>query len=56
MRRDLRLKKWIENFGSIVALIGLGSMGGAAEGQGNLIVAIAVFIIGFSIVMWGYQK
>ena len=56
MRRDLRVKKWIENIGSMVALIGLGCMGGASEGQGNLIVAITIFIIGFSIVLWSYQR
>lgn len=56
MRRDLKAKKWIDAFGSMASLIGLGGIAGAAEGQGNLIVAITVFCIGFAIVLWGYQR
>ena len=56
MRRDLKAKKVIDAIGSVASLIGLGGIAGAAEGQGNLVVAIAVFIIGFSIVLWGYQR
>ena len=56
MRRDLRVKKWIENLGSVMALLGLGFIGGAAEGRGNLVVAIAIFVVGFSIVLWGYER
>lgn len=56
MRRDLKVKKWIESIGSVVALLGLGFIGGAAEGRGNLLIAIAVFIFGFSVVLWGYQR
>ena len=56
MRRDLKVKKWIDAFGSMTALLGLGGIAGAAEGQGNLVVAIAFFIVGFSIVLWRYQR
>lgn len=56
MRRDLKVKKWVENIGAITSLLGLGFIGGAAEGQGNLMLAIGVFIVGFSIVLWGYQR
>ena len=56
MRNDLKVKKWIDAVGAVMALVGMGGMAGAAEGQGNILVAIAVFVIGFSIVLWGYQK
>jgi uncharacterized membrane protein YtjA (UPF0391 family) len=56
MRRDIRIKKWIDAFGGVTALLGLSGIAGAAEGEGNIVVAITVFIIGFSIVLWGYQR
>ena len=56
MRRDLKIKKWIEMLGSAMTLIGLGGLGGAAEGQGMPIVAALVFSIGFAIVLWGYRR
>ena len=56
MRRDLRVKKWIDAIGATTALLGLAGMGGAAEGQGNIVVAVAVFVVGFSIVLWGYKR
>ena len=56
MRRDLKIKKVVESVASIMALIGLGGIAGAAEGQGNMIIAIGVFVIGFSVVLWGYQR
>jgi len=56
MRKDLKIKKWIDILGSILALVGFGGIAGAAEGQGNMIVAILVFTIGFSICLWSYQR
>ena len=56
MRRDLKVKKWVEALGSVMTLIGLGGLGGAAEGQGMPIVAVLTFSIGFAIVLWGYQR
>ena len=56
MRRDIRIKRWIEALGSVMTLIGLGGLGGAAEGQGMPIVAVLTFSIGFAIVLWGYKK
>ena len=56
MRRDLKVKKWVDGFGAMAALLGLGGIAGAAEGQGNIVVAITVFVIGFSIVLWGYKR
>ena len=56
MRRDMRVKRWIDAIGAMMSLIGLGGIAGAAEGQGNLIVAITVFCIGFGVVLWGYQR
>ena len=56
MRRDIRVKRWIESLGSAMTLLGLGGLGGAADGHGSMIIATAFFVIGFSIVLWGYQK
>ena len=56
MRKDLKVKKWIDAVGAIMAFLGLSGIAGAAEGEGNLLVAIVVFTIGFSICLWGYQR
>ena len=56
MRKDLKVKKWIDAAGAVLAYVGLSGIAGAAEGEGNLVVAIAVFIVGFSICLWGYQR
>lgn len=56
MRRDLKVKKWIEMVGSAMTLIGLGGLGGASEGHGSFIIAVTVFAVGFGIVLWGYQR
>ena len=55
-RTDLKIKKWIDALGATMALLGMGGMAGAAEGEGDLVIAIGVFVIGFAIVLWGYQK
>lgn len=55
-RRDLKIKSVIDHAGALLALIGLGGIGGASEGHGSLLVALAIFIVGFSIVLWGYQR
>lgn len=56
MRKDLKVKKWIDALGSAMALIGLGGLGGASEGEGFPIVAVIVFSIGFGICLWGYRR
>lgn len=56
MRKDLRVKRWIEMLGAVLTLIGLGGLGGATEGEGLPIVATLTFAIGFAIVLWGYEK
>ena len=56
MRKDLKIKKWIDTIGAILAFLGFSGIAGAAEGEGNIVVAITVFIVGFSIVLWGYQR
>ena len=56
MRRDLKVKKWIDAVGAILTLIGLGGLGGAAEGEGLPVVATLTFAIGFAIVLWGYRR
>ena len=56
MRRDLKVKKWVEVLGSILALIGWGGIGGAIESQGSPVVAIIVFSIGFGICLVGYGR
>ena len=56
MRKDLMVKKWLDIAGSMMALVGLGGIAGAAEGQGNLMIAILVFGIGFGEVIWSYQR
>lgn len=56
MRRDIRIKRWIETAGSVLALVGLGGLGGACEGEGLPIVAVLTFSIGFAICLWGYRR
>ena len=56
MRRDLKVKKWVDVVGAVLALIGWGGICGAVEGQGNPIVAIIVFSIGFGICLVGYRR
>ena len=56
MRRDIKIKRWIETLGAIMTLVGLGGLGGAAEGEGLPIVATLTFAIGFAIVLWGYKR
>ena len=56
MRTDLKIKKWIDAAGAVLSLLGLSGIAGAAEGEGNIVVAITVFIVGFSIVLWGLQR
>ena len=56
MRKDLRVKKWIDVIGATLSFIGLGGIAGAAEGEGNIVVAVTVFCVGFAIVLWGYQR
>ena len=56
MRKDLKVKKWIDIVGSMLALIGFAGMGGACEGQGSALISIITFSIGFGIVLWGYQR
>lgn len=56
MRKDLRVKRVIDAVGAMMALVGLGGIAGASEGQGNIVVAVTVFVVGFSIVLWGYQR
>ena len=55
-RKDLKAKKWIDAAGALLAFIGLGGMAGAAEGQGNIVIAVTVFVVGFSICLWGYKR
>ena len=55
-RNDLKVKKWIDIAGALIELIGYAGIGGASEGHGNLMVAIGVFVVGLSIVLWGYQR
>lgn len=56
MRRDLKIKKWIDALGCVMALVGLGGIGGACEGEGFPIVAVLVFSIGFGICLWGIHR
>ena len=56
MRKDLRVKRWLENIGAVMTLVGLGGLGGASEGQGMPIVATLTFAVGFAIVLWGYKR
>ena len=56
MRRDLKIKKLIDALGCAMALLGLGGIGGACEGEGFPIVAVLVFSIGFGICLWGIRR
>ena len=55
-RNDLKVKKWIDVIGAVLALYGFAGIGCASEGHGNLMVAIGIFAVGFAIVLWGYQR
>lgn len=56
MRKDLKFKKVIDCIGAAMALIGFAGLAGATEGEGNPIIAILVFSIGFGICLWGYER
>ena len=56
MRKDVKIRKIMDVVGSMFALVGLGGIAGAAEGQGNLMIAILVFGIGIGEVIWSYQR
>ena len=55
-RRDLKIRMVLDTLGATMALLGLAGMAGAAEGQGNIVIAIAVFLAGFAEVIWSYQR
>lgn len=55
-RKDLKVKAVIDFIGAAMTLIGLGGLGGATEGEGSFLIALAVFVTGFAIVLWGYQR
>ena len=55
-RLDLKVRMVLDSLGAMMALIGLAGMAGAAEGQGNIVIAIAVFLAGFAEVIWSYQR
>lgn len=55
-RLDLKVRMVLDTLGATMALIGLAGMAGAAEGQGNIVIAIAVFLAGFAEVIWSYQR
>ena len=55
-RRDIRFKNWVYVIGSIMTLLGLGGLGGMAEGEGSAIVAILFFSVGLASVIWSYER
>jgi hypothetical protein len=55
-RLDLKVRMLLDTLGATMALVGLGGMAGASEGQGNMVLAIAVFLLGFAEVIWSYQR
>lgn len=55
-RLDLKVRMVLDTLGATMALLGLAGMAGAAEGQGNIVIAIAVFLAGFAEVIWSYQR
>ena len=55
-RLDLKVRMVLDTVGATMALLGLAGMAGAAEGQGNIVIAIAVFLAGFAEVIWSYQR
>ena len=56
MRKDIKAKFWLDAVGAVMSVVGLAGIAGAAEGQGNIIVAITVFSVGFGICLWGYSR
>jgi len=56
MRKDLKIKKIIDGIGAVMAIVGFAGLAGATEGEGNPIVAILVFSIGFGICLWGHER
>ena len=55
-RKDIRFKNWVYVIGAIMTLLGLGGLGGMAEGEGSAIVAILTFSIGMGCVFWSYER
>ena len=56
MRGDMKVKKWVDVAGSSLSFIGFCGIAGASEGRGSLLLAIIVFAIGISEVIWSYQR
>lgn len=56
MRGDLKVKKWIDVVGAVLALVGFAGLSGACEGEGSAIVAMITFSVGFSLCLWGYTR
>lgn len=56
MRKDLKIKKVIDLIGAALAIVGFAGIAGATEGEGNPIIAIVVFAIGFGICLWGHER
>lgn len=56
MRKDLRARILLDVIGATFALVGLGGIAGAAEGQGSFMIAVIVFLIGMAEVAWSYQR
>ena len=55
-RKDIRFKNLVYTIGAIMTFVGLGGLGGMAEGEGRAIVAILFFSIGLASVIWSYEK
>ena len=55
-RRDLRIRMILDCIGSTMALLGLAGLAGACEGEGRFLVALIVFGVGMTEVLWSYQR
>jgi len=55
-RRDLKVRMVLDILGATFTWLGIGGLAGAAEGEGKAIVAMIVFLIGVTEVVWSYQR
>lgn len=55
-RRDLKVRMVLDILGATFTWLGIGGLAGASEGEGKLIVALIVFLIGATEVVWSYQR
>ena len=54
-RADLKVRIALDIFGATCSLVGLGGLAGATEGEGKVVVALIIFLVGMVEVAWSYS-